>query len=363
MRYICFLLTTALFAQTNDRPIVVHLNPPSNVRPTKQVTSQGLPDLKILDAAQQELAKDQNLNRATMPAPSTQPMPVPMASNLAKAPKDYRPRKDIPLDENAKKSVAISEHYSTQSNYPTEGKDGSVLFTFGAGEPKIVCAPLRLSVIELEKGEKLRSKPQPSDETRWDVITQLVGTQADEQSLILLRPHEPGLEANLVFTTDRRVYYLRLISKPTEYMARISFQYQNTTSEKSWQDYQIQLAAYEVAHPKEETKKTEAGKKTDSINCDYRNSGYQFKEKSGTGLVTGACDDGKETWFTLKDFVHTAGAPVFLVKGDCKHCLKPANYDVDNTVYRVHQIFSHGVLVAGTGKHQQKVEIIAPGSK
>ena len=43
--------------------------------------------------------------------------------------------------------------------------------------------------------------------------------------MIILKPQMPGLDTNLLITTDRRAYYLRLISKPEDYVARVAFAY------------------------------------------------------------------------------------------------------------------------------------------
>jgi type IV secretion system protein VirB9 len=43
--------------------------------------------------------------------------------------------------------------------------------------------------------------------------------------VIVLKPQGPGLDTNLLITTDRRAYYLRLLSKPDDYVARVAFAY------------------------------------------------------------------------------------------------------------------------------------------
>jgi len=45
---------------------------------------------------------------------------------------------------------------------------------------------------------------------------------------------EAGLDTNLLITTDRRAYYLRLISKPEDYVARVAFAYPEDDTRK-WQ--------------------------------------------------------------------------------------------------------------------------------
>lgn len=47
--------------------------------------------------------------------------------------------------------------------------------------------------------------------------------------------HISGLDTNLLIATDRRAYYLRLISKPEEYVARVAFQYPRDDNARKWQ--------------------------------------------------------------------------------------------------------------------------------
>jgi type IV secretion system protein VirB9 len=48
--------------------------------------------------------------------------------------------------------------------------------------------------------------------------------------VIVLKPQTPGLDTNLRVTTDRRAYYLRLISKAEDYVARVAFAYPDDDS-------------------------------------------------------------------------------------------------------------------------------------
>jgi hypothetical protein len=48
--------------------------------------------------------------------------------------------------------------------------------------------------------------------------------------IIVLKPQMAGLDTNLLITTDRRAYYLRLISKPQEYVARATVKVYDTAT-------------------------------------------------------------------------------------------------------------------------------------
>ena len=91
--------------------------------------------------------------------------------------------------------------------------------------PIVVCAPLRVCMIELQAGERITGEPQIGDSIRWNISPPMYGQGEESTSVIVLKPQEPGLDTNLLITTDRRAYYLRLVSKPQEYVARVAFSY------------------------------------------------------------------------------------------------------------------------------------------
>ena len=63
----------------------------------------------------------------------------------------------------------MSEKWRTENNAPAAGPDGRVLYSFGAGLPTVVCAPLRVCIIELQAGEKIVGEPQIGDSVRWNI--------------------------------------------------------------------------------------------------------------------------------------------------------------------------------------------------
>ncbi len=63
---------------------------------------------------------------------------------------------DVTLSPTAQQAVEFSASWRAQQNGAAPGPDGRVLFAFGAGLPTVVCAPLRVCLIELQPGEKTR---------------------------------------------------------------------------------------------------------------------------------------------------------------------------------------------------------------
>lgn len=52
--------------------------------------------------------------------------------------------------------------------------------------------------------------------------------------ILIIKPRIAGLDTTMVVPTDRRAYYLRLQSKPAEYVARVGFSYPEER-DRQWQ--------------------------------------------------------------------------------------------------------------------------------
>jgi type IV secretion system protein VirB9 len=264
-------------------------------------------------------------------------------------PKDYRPRTDVPLTPTALEAARVSERWRGEKDVPSPGPDGRVMYSFGAGLPTVVCAPLRVCMIELEAGEKIVGEPHIGDSVRWNISPAMYGTGDQATAVIILKPQMPGLDTNLLITTDRRAYYLRLISKPEDYVARVAFAYPEDETRK-WQQ---QLTA-EQAVAKQEKHSGEvppAMIAIEKVNFDYTIRGGDEHIRP-----VRVFDDGVKTYIQMPPEIQHREAPVLLVVGnDGKG--EMTNYRVKDQTYIVDRLFDHANLVLGSGKKAQKVEI------
>src|SRR2546426_319371 len=64
------------------------------------------------------------------------------------APQGLQLKKDVRLDATALEAVQVSQKWRDEKAVTAAGSDGRVMYTFGAGLPTIVCAPLRVCMIE-----------------------------------------------------------------------------------------------------------------------------------------------------------------------------------------------------------------------
>jgi type IV secretion system protein VirB9 len=283
--------------------------------------------------------------------PATSP-PNPKAKGSTSVPKGYQPPADVPLSGTAEQAVQFSASWRAQQNAAAPGPDGRVLLAFGAGLPTVVCAPLRVCLIELQPGEKLEGEPQIGDSVRWNVSPATYGKGEDSTAVLVLKPQMPGLDTNLLITTDRRAYYVRLVSKAEDYVSRVAFVYNDDDAGKKWKEHFAEQKREELAAARV-TPTQESGL---LIAIDHLHFDYQIKGGDENIRPRRVFDDGAKTYIQMSPNVTNREAPVLVVLGqDGKG--EMVNYRVKEQTYIVDRLFEHAQLVLGSGKKAQKVEI------
>jgi type IV secretion system protein TrbG len=259
-------------------------------------------------------------------------------------------RSDVQLTPTALEAVRMSETWRGGQNTPAAGHDGRVLYGFGAGLPVVVCAPLRVCIVELQAGEKLLGEPQIGDSVRWNISPGMYGNGEHVTQMIVLKPQETGLDTNLLITTDRRAYYLRLVSKSQEYVARVAFRYPEEENGQKWQQHLVDQRA------QEREAKRDAQLLPAMITADKLNFGYSVTGGNEHIRPRRVYDDGAKTYIQMKAEMQNREAPVLVVIGaDGKG--EMTNYRVREQTYIVDRLFDRARLVLGSGKKVQKVEI------
>jgi type IV secretion system protein VirB9 len=237
----------------------------------------------------------------------------------------------------------------TEKQAPAPGKDGRVLYTFGAGLPTIVCAPMRVCVLELEAGEKVIGEPHIGDSVRWSIAPAGSGTPDMLTSMIVIKPKQSGLDTNLLVTTDRRAYYIRLVSKPEEYLARVAFSYPEDDASK-WKAHFVQQ---EQRRKQElENSRIESIESMENLYFDYRITGRDENIRP-----VRVVDDGKKTFIQMPSGTAAREVPVLVVLGP-EGKAEMVNYRVKSDLYIVDRLFERGALLLGAGKKQHRADII-----
>lgn len=233
---------------------------------------------------------------------------------------------------------------------PIMSDDGKILFPFGQYLPTITCAPLRACDIELEPGEVVTGKPMAGDSVRWKVSRAESGSGERKVTHVVVKPIDTDLDTNLIITTDRRTYHLRLFSssRETDYLNRVGFYYPQDIADE-W-DTSAQLA-------EKEAKAKEKLVVTDMANCspDKLDFAYEVKGDKAqfTPLRVFNCGQ-QQVYLQMPEAVNITEAPVLLLldKDD-----KPqiVNYRVKDGYYIVDRLFDKAMLVVGTDNSASKV--------
>jgi type IV secretion system protein VirB9 len=178
----------------------------------------------------------------------------------------------------------------------------------------------------------------------------MYGDGDQSTQMIVLKPQEAGLDTNLLVATDRRAYYLRLVSKPQEYVARVAFRYPEDENSQKWKQHLAEQRAQE-----RETKR-QADVLPAMITADKVNFGYKVSGGDEHLRPLRVYDDGAKTYIQMKPEMQNREAPALVVLGaDGKG--EMTNYRVREQTYVVDRLFDRARLVLGSGKKAQKVEI------
>jgi len=274
-------------------------------------------------------------------------VPLPVTPQRPMVSVDLPTEKEVSLPPNAQEALAVGREWMSESQTPATGKDGRVVYTYGAGLPAVVCAPLRICVLELEAGERLVGEPHIGDSVRWVLAPASSGQAGGATPMIVLKPKQAGLDTNLLVTTDRRAYYLRLISKPDEYLARVSFAYPDDETRK----WQASLADEERRRNVEQGARVSPVASMESLYFDYR-----IESADAHIRPVRVVDDGRKTFIQMTPDAAHREAPVLVVLGSDGP--EMVNYRVKGDIYIVDRLFERGALLLGVGKKSQRAEII-----
>ena len=348
--------TTGLVSAQQDQsqsqgPVKVQVSPPAKDSKPSAKDSVPSPDKYQFTEALKKL-QSQDVPKPPHVQTTVPPLtvvPTPSAGPRSKdVPRDYVPKKDVALGLTGQEAVVVSRQWQDAGNIPAPGKDGRVVYVYGAGMPVVVCSPLHICVVELQPGEKLVGEPQIGDSVRWEISPASAGSGESAMPLIVIKPTAAGLDTTMMIPTDRRAYYLRLQSKPDDYLARVAFSYPQD-HDQQWRRFQQQQNA--ARQSKDEHKDTKV--LPDAVASIYWD--YDIKGGDPTMRPTRVLDDGVKTYIQMPVATQRTEAPVLVVQGPDGG--EMVNYRVKGDVYVVDRLFNRAALIVGAGKHAKKVEI------
>jgi type IV secretion system protein VirB9 len=173
------------------------------------------------------------------------------------------------------------------------------------------------------------------------------GSGDQQTPLIILKPRDTGLDTSLFVVTDRRVYYMQLLSKPGAFTPMVAFEYP--------EDNQAKMRNA-ILRQEQDRKTAEVSLVTPAVPSFFY--GYELKGESAFRPVR-VMDDGAKTYIQMSpDNVHR-DLPTLVIEGAGGK--EMVNYRVKDNYYIVDRLFDKAALLLGSGKSTQKVEIIRQG--
>lgn len=244
------------------------------------------------------------------------------------------------------RAVATANRLATVEPTPGMFLNARQLFVWAEGSVyHAYTAPGMVTDIALQPGEALIAVAA-GDTARWVIGDTTSGSGETKQTHILVKPFAAGLSTNLVITTDRRTYHLRLSSNAGPAMAALSWTYPQDAL----------LALKRQAEVAEAAKPITSGLAVEQLHFDYGISG----DKPHWRPIR-AFDDGRQTFIEFPPSIANGEAPpLFLIGAEGKAEL--INYRMQGRYYVVDRIFDVAELRLGT-KKQQVVRITRGAGK
>jgi len=254
------------------------------------------------------------------------------------------------LDDREWESVKQAKEWLNNNIRSMRGRDGRVTFLYGATMPSVICSPLKITDIQLEEGEELKSI-QAGDTARWNFSTDVSGKGKNEVAHIIVKPLDLGIDTNLIIFTDRRTYNLKLVSKKYAWTPIVNFTY-NTSLKKSLNNYKRHKAKEIREYKDKNYFATSPQTKVDINNLDFN---YEIKGNTEWKPIR-VYNDGVKTFIQMPKDMSVQEAPALLVLDNSSN-KNLVNYRLKEDKYIVDKLFNRAILILGVGEDQESVII------
>lgn len=211
---------------------------------------------------------------------------------------------------------------------------------------QVYAAPMRITDIVLEPGERILGQPASGDIVRWVLAAAKSMQGGVEQWHVYIKPTRPELVTNLAINTDRRSYMLELHSYADTYMAAVMWHYPQEELAR------LQSQASDGA--------MEAKSSAPVVSLDALNFNYAIQVVSGTPAWTPVqvFDDGRRTFIRFPETMLVREAPALFVLRDKETQL--VNYRVRDRFYVVDRLIDSAELRVGQ-QNQEIVRVVRTG--
>ena len=246
---------------------------------------------------------------------------------------------------------AALRDFEATGKAPAIRRPGFVVYPYGEIYPILYCKPIRVCEIQLEPGETVdETGIALGDSERWIAGIAYSGKGRRKLPHILVKPRFVNISTNLVIMTSRRTYHVGLVSKDKDEYIRSAKFYYPRDAVKKWNSFIAEDAVPWVIDEERSSELPQIANLND-LNFDYEISGDSPRWKP-----LRAFDDRERTFIHMPKAMKSSEAPALFIKAN-GNSRQIVNYRVRGDFYIVDRLFEKAVLVAGVGRHQDKVEI------
>ena len=238
---------------------------------------------------------------------------------------------------------------------PVLRRDGVVRFPYGEYEPTVTCKPLNLCDIELQSGEDIQSV-LIGDSVRWNDGDQGIpivysGTGINSTPHLVLKPVEANIVTNLMITTSKRTYLIKLKSSNLGYVVRSGFYYPN----EEISNYNTQR---ELIKSKSLDGSTNYNKSKYLVDLTKLNYQYEIKGKDYDWRPEQVFDDGVSVYIKLPVNISSRSLPGLCIINQLNsdEC-ELVNFRFNDHFYVVDRLFEEAKLINGFGDKSQIIFI------
>lgn len=241
--------------------------------------------------------------------------------------------------------------------------DNTWVFSFGDSTPRVICAPLHICDIALQKQENIISI-DAGDSIRWLIRKTESGSENNKRPHLLVKPVTPDANTTLVIQTDIRSYHINLVATQSNYMSNVEFVYPQFEAKRRNQELiSAQRERIQDIRDREERERKIIERKT------LPKSGWNIEDISFAYKIRGDApwrptrvySNSSKTIIEFPTTIGTTGAPTLLLVdrlGWFRKRTRQVNYRVKKNLYVIDAVFERAVLISGVGRFQHKVVIV-----
>ncbi len=285
-----------------------------------------------------------SVNAQTVPA-------IDKTASVAPVLAPYQP--NVVLDAKELAALRIANEWKNSPDKPAKAADGSVKYLYGATLPTLICSTLQVCEIKLQRGEIINNV-HLGDAIRWTADPAETGSGAMAIQSIIVKPMEPGVTTNLIATTDRRSYTIKLISAKNRenWMPSISFHYPDD-SERAWANYK------EKQRRAVESSTLPTGENIADMDFGFRLSGDNPRWKP---VRVYADKNAGKTFIEFHSDKFHDGVPALVALGKNGGLFsgpkeQAVNYRLWGKKFVVDALLEKAILISGVGSEQVRVTI------